>query len=194
MKKTMNKYFWMMLALGLSLSFTSCYYDEDEHIGNYVSGRWFGDLGMQIDGIEAYGSEIQFTPTGWGYTHGYGYEIDYYHRGTIRHNFNWEVRNSILYLTFDNPDLDCAISDYRLTYDYFTGYMDGIYDSYKFTLRNYDRYWNQYGYGGYDYYYDPYYYVKGEKFGNDSTGTNVTASEPKCIRGVNMKKALENKE
>ncbi len=192
--KTMNKYFWMLVALlALTTTLTSCY-DDDDYVGKYVSGHWFGDMDMYYDGVKALGSEIEFTPSGWGYTHGYGYEIDYYHRGSISHRFNWKVVDQVLYLTFDDPALDCAIVDYNLTYYRFTGCIADYYTLENltyFTLRNYDRDWDTYGYGGY---YDPYYYVKGEKFGNDSTGTNVTTSEPKGIRGVNMKKALENKE
>ena len=190
--KTLNKHFWMLVALlALTATLTSCY-DDDDYVGQYVSGHWFGDMDMYYDGIKALGSEIEFIHTGWGYTHGRGYEIDYYHRGSIKHTFNWKVINQVLYLTFDDPDLDCAIVDYNLSSYRFSGYIADYYTLENltyFNLSNYDRDWEGYGYGGY---YDTYYYVKGEKFENDSTTASSTTSEPKGIRGVNMKKALKN--
>ena len=189
--KKMNKHFWMLIALmGLSLTLTSCY-DEDDNIGSYVSGHWFGDMDMWIDGEKARGSEIEFTPTGWGYTSGYGYEIDYYRFGSMTHRFNWQVRNEVIYLTFDDPALDCAIVDYRLSYYKFTGYIADYYTLENltyFSLRNYDREWDTYGYGGY--YYDPYYVQGKKEAANDSIITETTErSEPKCVRGVNRGKA-----
>ena len=181
--KTMKKNLWMMAAMFcLTSVLTSCYMDDDDRIGNYVSGHWFGDLDMYFDGVKARGSEIQFTPTGWGYSKGYGWEVDYYYGGSVEHRFDWEVRNQIIYMYFDDPALDCAIVDYRLSTYRFTGW---IADSYSlqnmtsFNLRNYDYYWNDYGYGD-------YIPVKGEKDfdGNDSIATQ----EGKWIRGVNRNK------
>ena len=200
--KTMKKNLWMMAAMFcLTSVLTSCYMDDDDRIGNYVSGHWFGDMDMRyiVEGYEipARGSEIQFTPTGWGYSKGYGWEVDYYDNFTIgnryyngftvEHRFDWEVRNQIIYMTFDDPALDCAIVNYRLSTYRFTGW---IADSYSlqnmtsFNLRNYDYYWNDYGYGD-------YIPVKGEKDvdGNDSIATQ----EGKWIRGVNRNKMKDER-
>jgi len=86
---------------------------------------------------------------------------------------------------FDDPALDCAIVDYRLTSYRFTGYIadiETLQNLTSFNLRNYDYYWDQYGYSG----YGDYIPVKGERNfeGNDS----IAASEMKEIRGVNIKK------
>lgn len=187
--KKMTKNLWMLaIMMACALSLTSCYIDEDENVGYNVRGHWFGDMDMWIDGEKARGSEIEFQPRGYGYSYGEGIEVDYYYRGSITHYFDYEIRNGIIYLQFDDPNLDCAIVDYRLTYNYFTGY---IADSYTlknltyFNLRNYDRYWDTYGYGGYIYTREQT--LDTDSLWNDSTATRSTTEnqEPKCIRGVN---------
>lgn len=187
--KKMTKNLWMLaIMMACTLSLTSCYIDEDENVGYNVRGHWFGDMDMWIDGEKARGSEIEFQPRGYGYSYGEGIEVDYYYRGSITHYFDYEIRNGIIYLQFDDPNLDCAIVDYRLTYNYFTGY---IADSYTlknltyFNLRNYDRYWDTYGYGGYIYTREQT--LDTDSLWNDSTATRSTTEnqEPKCIRGVN---------
>jgi len=180
--KTLYKNIWMLSALLImSVSFSSCM-DEDERIGYTISGHWFGDMDMYYNGEPSRGSELEFYNTGWGYNRGSGVEIDYYAYHAITSYFNWEVKNSVLYLTFDDPSLDCAIVDYTLGYDYFRGYIADYYTLENltyFSLRNYDRYWEQYGYGGYE-----YYYVKGSRAEQDST---VVDSTYHGVRGVNMK-------
>lgn len=99
--------------------------EDDDYRGYMLSGRWFGDLGMMVDGQPAIGSDLEFIPQDYGgYTRGYGYETDYYHgwRGRVEiveHYFTWMVRDGIIYLRFDNPELDCNIRDYSLSPDYF---------------------------------------------------------------------------
>lgn len=190
----MRNKMWMLgfLMLGL-FTMTSC--DEDEHIGNYVSGRWFGDMDMYYGNQRAMGSEVEFIPTGWGSKHGRGIELDYYHRGYIRHDFNYQIRDGIIYMTFDDPDLDCAIVDYHIDDYFFRGYIADYYtleNMTYFNLRNYNRYWNEYGYGKYNYgyRYDDYY-VKSEKFTEEGEAIEQQQEEPKSIRGVNMKKVKD---
>ena len=185
----MKNYVWMLgLMLCTLTAFTSC--DEDEEIGLELKGRWFGDMDMWYDGNEkAIGSEIEFIPYGWGYDKGTGEEVDYYRRGTVIHNFDYRIRDGVIYMTFDDPDLDCAIVDYRLSYNYFSGYIADYFsleNRTHFNLRNYDRYWDQYGYGR-------YYNVKGDKFNTDQTvsGDSIatqTGEEPRYIRGVNRQR------
>ena len=109
--------------------------EDDDYRGYMLSGRWFGNLGMMVDGQPAIGSDLEFIPQDYGgYTQGYGYETDYYYgwRGRVEiveHYFTWTVRDGIIYLRFDNPELDCNIRDYSLSPDYFEGYMDGVYSS-----------------------------------------------------------------
>lgn len=179
--------FAIMMACTLSL--TSCYMDEDENVGYNVQGHWFGDMDMWIGEEKARGSEIEFIPSGWGYTHGRGVEVDYYYRGSVTHRFNYEIRNGIVYMQFDDPELDCLIRDYTVGYDYFRGYIADIYGDNQayFSLRNYDRYWDQYGYNSY-YGYSREQTMDTDSLWNDTIIATRSAETPKCYRGVNRKK------
>ena len=164
--------------------------DGDDYRGQILSGRWFGDLGMMVDGNRAVGSDLEFIPHEYGgYSEGYGYETDYYRRRgrleIVEHSFMWKVMNGVIYLRFDNPELDCNISDYSLSPDYFRGYMDGVYSSTRFTLRNYDRYWNDYGY--WDDYYDYYRSVPRRAADNSEVGME----NPVCIMMINTPYGIE---
>ena len=190
--KTLYSHFqkmaWMLaMLLTATITLTSCF-DAAQEIGNAVSGHWFGDMDMYYNGERARGTEIEFY-SGWGYDRGRGVQIDYYAYHAETSYFNWQVRNRILYLVFDDPALDCAIVDYRLSYDYFSGYIADYYtleNQTHFNLRNYDRYWDRYGYG----YYDDYYYVKATRAATDSTAVDSVVVDDKYhgVRGVNMKK------
>lgn len=124
------KYCKFLMVCCLIAVFSGCE-EDDDYRGYMLSGRWFGDLGMMVDGQPAIGSDLEFIPQDYGgYTRGYGYETDYYHgwRGRVEiveHYFTWMVRDGIIYLRFDNPELDCNIRDYSLSPDYFKGYMEG---------------------------------------------------------------------
>lgn len=181
--KTWYKNIGMMSMMFIAMmGFTSCddaYYwidNTDREVGYTISGHWFGDMDMYnaYTGERAEGSEIEFT-SGWNTRHGRGIEIDYYYYARpVRNEFEWEVVDGYIYLTFlSDPDLDCVIGDYRLTNDYFSGYIDGC-DGYstKFSLRNYDRYWNTYGYTHYS-----------TRSAEDNDSTQVV----KGIRGCNRK-------
>ncbi|MCR4993873.1 MAG: hypothetical protein K6A32_00585 [Bacteroidales bacterium] len=181
MKTLKNRIYWMSILFMGVVGFTSCdteywYDDEDDEIGYTVSGHWFGDLDMySYNGERAQGSEIEFRHSGSGYYRGTGVEVDYYYYSRpVTNYFDWEVRNRKLYLYFDDSDLDCVIVNYRLSATYFTGYIEG-YDGYstRFSLRNYDRYWDEYGYGG-------YYYRSALE---DTDSVNIV----KGIRGCNRK-------
>ena len=178
--KNWYKNMWMVSLMFIAtMGMTSCddvyYWIEDSEVGCAVSGHWFGDMDMynSYTGERAQGSEVQFY-SGWCYNHGRGVEIDYYyHARPVCNEFEWEVVNGNIYLTFlDDPDLDCVIADYHLSDDYFSGYIDGC-DGYcaRFSLRAYDRYWKSYGYGTY-----------ATRAAEDSDTTQV-----KGIRGCNMK-------
>ena len=73
--------------------------EDDDYRGYMLSGRWFGNLGMMVDGQPAIGSDLEFIPQDYGgYTQGYGYETDYYYgwRGRVEiveHYFTWTVRD-----------------------------------------------------------------------------------------------------
>ena len=85
----------------------------------------------------------------------------------------------MIYFTFDDPALDCAIVDYSLSYDYFRGYIadyNTLENLTYFNLRNYAHYWDSYGYGSY---YD--YYVKGQ------TRSVADSTSYHGIRGIYLK-------
>lgn len=193
--KTMKKNFWMLGMMFVTLfGFTSCEYELAQAIGYEVSGRWFGDMDMYINGTKCYDSEIEFMPQGWGYRKGRGVEVDHLWSYHITHYFDYEILNGAIYLYFDDPELDCVIRDYRIDDQYFTGYMDGAYDCSKFRLKNYEHFRNEWG-------YNDYFYAKADKGFNDvwdedcdslSTDSiaSVSLSDDKiiCSRGINKAK------
>ena len=68
--------------------------EDDDYRGYMLSGRWFGNLGMMVDGQPAIGSDLEFIPQDYGgYTQGYGYETDYY--------YGWRGRVEIVELYLD---------------------------------------------------------------------------------------------
>lgn len=153
MKVIKNMCMWCTMLVAV-LGMMSC--DPDSDKGYMLSGKWFGDVGMEINGRPARGSVLDFIPTAYDYTAGYGYETDYYGRygtTTVRHYFDWYVRDGVISLRFDNPDLDCRIWEYSLSSSYFTGYMDGYYSESKFRLKAYSKYWEYDGYWREDYDY-----------------------------------------
>lgn len=70
-------YYWRLISVVclIGLCF-GC--DDDIDRGYAILGRWFGDLGMMINGEPAVGSVIEFVPDRYDYTAGYGYETDYF--------------------------------------------------------------------------------------------------------------------
>lgn len=155
----MTKLKTILLFLSAMLWLSSCDpywhiggYDDDSDRGYVLSGRWFGDLGVYVDGRPAYGTVLEFVPDNGSYLYGYGRETDYFYNvagylDAIEYSFEWEIRDRSIYMYFRNADLNCRISDYRLSSSYFEGYIDGYGTSTRFSLRNYDRYWNDFGYG-----------------------------------------------
>ena len=173
----------------LALSFVAC--DEDTETAIRLEGEWTGDFGMysiaqQYDRYgrpmyDAYGYPITVTYDAeysnirfyWdGGSHGHGEQIDFYRYGPYRwqsYYFVWQVNNGVLYMKYNyDHQLDCAIYDYYMDYNYFTGRIgnsNGGYTNFKlFKLSDFNS-WNRYDratYYGYEY-YDDYigYYVKG---------------------------------
>lgn len=198
MKKWYFNIALVSLVLFMGFSFTSCEMDPDDNIGYDLRGHWFGDLDMYYDGIPARGSDIIFYPEGYGYHRGTGTQIDYYGRygrERIIHDFSYQINRGVIYLTFyDEPELDCTISDYGLNAYKFWGRIDGRYSSTNFSLRNYDSDWDRYGYDGYDYDYDRRYYggyytkqeIDLEDLSTRTAEPDSTLSKPKATRGVNQ--------
>ncbi len=168
--KTISKLMAMAaLALCTLSLMTSC--DEDREEARILSGQWYGDFGMYYsDGYDTWyatTTDIRFIPNNGYSRRGTGEEVDYFNRPCpIRYQsffFYWEIRDGVIYLDYPhNPDLNVAIYDYRLDYDYFSGYFGDSHEWFRLVKLSgyndwnlYDPY-NYYGYGS----YDPYYYSK----------------------------------
>lgn len=195
--KWIKKWSLVLVSAIMMMCVASCY-DDDNERGYILQGRWFGDLQMEIDGLPAMGSDVEFIPEDYsgGYSHGYGYERDYYrtYRGVqyVVHDFEWTISNGIIYMRFDNADLDCEIRDYHLSYDMFRGYMDGIYNSVSFKLYSYGKYWGEYGY--YSNYWDDWgydYYESNESYDLRRAGGKNTDGQPHVRRKVNVLPATD---
>ena len=75
--KKFRYYGMLLLCCCLLPLFGGCETDDD-YRGYVLSGRWFGDLGMMVDGQPALGSDLEFIPDDYyGYTQGYGYNYSF---------------------------------------------------------------------------------------------------------------------
>lgn len=69
------KYCKFLMVCCLVAVFSGCE-EDDDYRGYMLSGRWFGNLGMMVDGQPAIGSDLEFIPQDYGgYTQGYGYSV-----------------------------------------------------------------------------------------------------------------------
>lgn len=65
------KYCKFLMVCCLVAVFSGCE-EDDDYRGYMLSGRWFGNLGMMVDGQPAIGSDLEFIPQDYGgYTQGY---------------------------------------------------------------------------------------------------------------------------
>lgn len=171
--KKISCWTFCVMAVLMSLSFTSCDRDVDEAMA--LSGQWRGDFGMYYfdrfgNRWDSYDTDIVFYPEYEYATHGYGKQVDYYDRGPYRnvyYYFNWNIRNGVIYLTYPRAhDLDAAIYDYRLNERYFSGWFGEGSERFKLYKLTGFYDWNCYTHYSYydDYYgYDVfpnYYYAK----------------------------------
>ena len=154
---------FMALLLVSALALTSCRDWEDNNQSVALSGQWRGNFGMFYDYEDRYGrlytfdsydTYLTFIPAYNYATYGRGTQVDYYDYGPYEYQyyqFRWEVRNGIVYLTYPyDPDLNTAIRDYRMNYDYFTGYCDGASEPFRLykvaDFYDWSPYVNNYGY------------------------------------------------
>lgn len=176
------KKLFTLLTIALSLFMVSC--DEDVDRAIMLSGQWRGDLGASYDkGMNTYFAEysdIVFYPNSNYSTRGTGREVDHYRSAPVSYvynEFDWEIRNGRIYLTFPyNHDLDAIIDDYRMTNDYFSGVISNYYGDTSFRLYKIVDY---YDWDYYKTYYDSYYYAKSRsvKQNADSTVVNNDSLE-----------------
>lgn len=162
-----------------TMTLTSC--DEDQWTGMQLEGTWAGDMYEynEWNGKEYWASysEVEFIQDPFRFTTGSGYWVDYFSDAPwdyLAYHFDWTVRNRVIYIHFREDNYEMAIWDYRLTDNYFSGYINGNKDM-TFRLHhtsspNWDR---DYYYGFDDYY--GYYAKKAPVFEEDSTGNNLNA-------------------
>ena len=134
--KILRNSIWMLaLILAATFTFVSC--DKDDDIGYDLSGSWYGDLGMIWGGEDANYSELYFKSVdgAFDWKEGTGYQKDYYGQRVISHDFVYEVKDRVIYLTFvGESDMNCTIEDFKITSKTFTGEMVGKYDRMNFSL------------------------------------------------------------
>ena len=189
------------LSLLSALAFTSCREWEDNNQSMALSGEWRGNFGMYYDYVDArgnvytfdsYDTYLTFIPAYNYATYGRGTQVDYYTYGPYEYQyyqFNWEVRGGIIYLDYPyDPDLNTSIRDYRMNYDYFTGYCSGAtqpFRLYKLTdFYDWSPYSDRYGY----YYRDNWgnyypYYAPATRSDADAPADSASANGSVLKRG-----------
>ena len=144
------------------VSLTSCM-DEDVEESIVLSGQWYGDWGMyyqtrdpytgRVITYDSYDTDIVFYPDYNYATHGYGYQVDWYRYGPyekLSFRFEWSITNGIVEIYYPGyPEYNTFIRDYRLSNDYFSGYLGN--SNIRFNLAKIRDYYDwSYSYG-YDY-------------------------------------------
>lgn len=130
MKRFSNLFSLIIIAI-ITITFTSCDRDADE--ADALLGIWKGQIEGNNSYTGYYDTEIRFY--GNQSTGGSGDEFD---QDPIDPNnnyystFNWEIRNNTIFISYDNLNdfRNVAITDYRVSGNYFEGYMNGF----KFSL------------------------------------------------------------
>ncbi len=166
--KSSNLYQKLILVLCMIMGLSSCALvwntEEDMDVNQSIkfAGQWTGDFGMyydyryrgQIYTFDSYDTNIVFYPEYDGATYGWGKQVDYYEYGPYSHiynRFDWEILRGVIYIKYyvDNG-MDCAIYDYVMTRNYFSGRFGNSSD--KFYLTKIADYYD------WSVYYDSYYF------------------------------------
>lgn len=166
----MKKIFSIMLCMATLFTLVSC--DSDSYRSMTLSGAWHGNFGAyyayqyrngQVEYFDSYETDIEFIPSYYFASHGYGYEVDWYRYGPYEYQsmrFEWKVVDRNIYLHFPhNEDWDAVIERYSLNSYEFTGYFNGGKE--RFLLRkladfDWDNYYGyEYGYGPRPDFYSP---------------------------------------
>ena len=147
----------MMLAM-MAFTFTSC---EDEEIAYDLAGAngkvWSGTISAFYNtrygwSGDHYRTTIEFYGDEYHWKRGWGREVDYDLNTDLGYmsNFKWEVHNRDIIITYDDDVYNPAyIRDYRLSDNYFEGYIeDGSGREIRFRLNlihNFDWDYDYYG-------------------------------------------------
>ncbi|MGN1376403.1 MAG: hepatitis A virus cellular receptor 1 [Prevotella sp.] len=170
MKKFTSLFTVIMLAM-MSFTFISC--DDDEMIADTLWGTWKGNMYKYYEyngrTYKSSYSVIEFDKDYEYATHGSGYWIDYYSGAPWDYyasHIRWNVSNEIMTIYSIEDNTYYQISEYRLTNNYFEGYIDNEYGEnlYFKMVKTSSPYWNDYTWGWNDWYSSPSYNgLKGTK-------------------------------
>ena len=170
--KRFTTIFTVMLMAALSLSLVSC--DEDAEVAATLAGTWQGNVYAysRYNGREyrAAESKVQFNS---GYNSGDGYWIDYYNDAPYSYqasHITWHVRNTNIYIHFEEDNTNVVIYNYRLSDDRLSGYIQtGNGQMLTITLyHTYSPNWSSYTFDDYD--YDSYYGYAKSRTSGTATG------------------------
>lgn len=178
MKKLYKMMSVVMMVLFGAVLLVSC--DEDIYVGSSLQGTWQGNLysyavtrrGQTIT-YPSVKSEVSFGANPFRIRKGTGVWVDHFAGSapwqySVDH-FTWTVADGVITLRFWSDGFVTSITDYSISGNYFTGYIDlGGQDGYQpFELYKVsdENIWNSYndgwyGNGGYMYgwdYYRDYY-------------------------------------
>jgi len=178
MKKLYSMLMMAMMAL-TATTMTSC--DEDTQIAYTLEGTWQGNMYVHTAyrGYDYYATstEITFLRDPYRYASGSGYWVDYYSNAPwdyVANHIEWRVVNRNIEVYFLEDGNSMVIGDYRLSDNYFTGYIADAGNDVEFRLRHVSSpNWSNYNHWGYDGWYG--YYSRETRGGvNDS----VKAEKP----------------
>ena len=195
MKKMYTLWTMVLLAV-LSMSFTSCEWDDDDAIAYTLEGTWKGNMyvSSEWDGrvYDATYSELCFLRDPYRYSSGKGYWVDYYNnagwgRNYVANHIEWTVYNRTIKVDFLEEGTTLWIEDFSLDDNYFEGTIYDGESRVEFQLTHTSSpNWNNYYYGWDDYYYDDYYYAKpmmGAETSDKAATGEKKAERKRFVRG-----------
>lgn len=201
MKKLYSFLTIVMMAM-MAVSLTSC---DDEEIARTLEGTWEGEIFPYYQYQGSYYditySEVCFLRDPYRYSSGTGYWVDYYDRGYwggynyIANHIEWRVDFGTLYVYFVEDDYEIRIYDYNLNDSYFEGVIvEENGTRYNFSLRHVaSPNWNNFRWGYYGDYYDPYYYSNGNSTGMQrAKAKDGVSNASQGPRRVFKKEEIEN--
>ena len=195
MKKMYTLWTMVLLAV-LSMSFTSCEWDDDDAIAYTLEGTWKGNMyvSSEWDGrvYDATYSELCFLRDPYRYSSGTGYWVDYYNnagwgRNYVANHIEWTVYNRTIKVDFLEEGTTLWIEEFSLDDNYFCGKIYDGESRVEFQLTHTSSpNWNNYYYGWDDYYYDDYYYAKpmmGAETSDKAATGEKKAERKRFVRG-----------
>lgn len=182
MKKIYTLLMMAMMATA-TCTLTSC--DEDIDIANSLEGTWSGTMFVYTDYRDsryyATSTEITFEGAPFRWTRGTGYWIDHYSGAPwdyVANHIDWRVNNRDIEIYFREDHTTMVICDYRLSDNYFTGYINDNGTDVEFRLRHvYSPNWDRYDRWGYDG-WNSYRSRETRSAAADSTATFTDADRP----------------